>query len=296
MMDVVGLGALNWDRLYFVERPAGPGEEVPVESISEGPGGSAANTIVGLARLGLETGFVGRVGTDAEGRLILDDLEREGVDTSRVKRVEGRSGMIAGVVEKGGERALYAYPGVNRALALEEDDVDYIMRSRFLHMSSFVGEASFEAQKGLLDRIRGVRLSLAPGSLYVSRGLGQIGPLIERAEVLFLNREETEALTGRGYRAGAGLLHEMGAKIVAVTLGARGCYVLAGGKGVKIRAHPTTVVDTTGAGDAFAAGFLYGLLGGRKPEEAARLGSMAASMCIARPGAREGLPRAGDLE
>ncbi len=73
-MDVIGIGALNYDRLYRVERIAGGGDEEIVRSVTDAPGGSAANTIAGLSRLGVRTGFVGIVGTDREGDFILEDL------------------------------------------------------------------------------------------------------------------------------------------------------------------------------------------------------------------------------
>jgi len=294
-MDVIGVGALNLDRLYLVERIARGGEELPVKKIKEAPGGSAANTIVGLARLGIETGFVGRVGDDGEGERMLDDLGREGVDVGGVVRCEGRSGIIVGIVGKSGERALYAYPGVNNELRMNEDSIDYAKKADILHFSSFVGERSYAAQKGLIEELEEVKLSFSPGMLYAQKGLEELEALIERSHVVFVNEEELQLLTGCDVEGGVEALLEAGCGTVAVTQGAGGCLCVTRDEAHSIGALETEVIDTTGAGDAFAAGFLYGLIKGKGLEKCGSLGNFVAARCISSLGAREGLPRADEL-
>ena len=93
--DVVGFGAINLDKLFMVNMIAKEEEESSIMDVKESGGGSAANTIVGLARLGLRTGFIGQVGTDREGKFLLDELKKEGVDTNGIIISEiGRSGTI----------------------------------------------------------------------------------------------------------------------------------------------------------------------------------------------------------
>ncbi len=98
-MDVIGIGALNVDRLYFVSSIARGGEEVSVYSETVAPGGSAANTIVALSRLGLRTGFVGMIGTDEDSKLVLEDLKKEKVDTQKVLDFLLKNQIIANVLE-----------------------------------------------------------------------------------------------------------------------------------------------------------------------------------------------------
>jgi ribokinase len=294
-MDVIGIGALNIDKLYIVDRIARIGEEVAIKSLKQAPGGSAANTIVALSRLGLKTGFIGRVGRDREGDFLLGDLEREGVDTGGVARVNDPTGLIVGFVDKEGERVLYAYPGANDTLAIDQKNLDYAKKARFLHLSSFVGERSYQAQKKLLKELTGVGISFAPGMLYVRKKLKALELMIRKSSVIFLNREETELLTGEDYTRGVDELLGMGAGMVAVTLGKKGCYIAGEGESHTIGGVPTKAVDTTGAGDAFAAGFLYGLLKGKGLEECGRIGNWVASRCIAEVGARAGLPYERDL-
>lgn len=294
-MDVVGIGALNVDMLYRVERIARLGEEVPILSAVRAPGGSAANTIVGLSRLGVSTGFIGNAGSDIEGKYILKDLKREGVDIKGVSMLKGSTGLIIGFIDKRGERVLYAFPGVNDALELNKQRINYAKNAKFLHMSSFVGDRSYRAQKKLLKKLRSVKISFSPGMLYAKKGFEALEALIKRAEVIFLNRKEMLLMTGLEFKKGSKKLLDAGAKVIAVTLGDRGCYVASLEESHALNAFKTKVVDTTGAGDAFSAGFLYGVLLKKDLKTCGKIGSKLASLCVAKVGAREGLPHEADF-
>lgn len=295
-LDVVGFGALNLDKLYRVDRIAGSGEERFITGYSEAPGGSAANTVVGLARLGNQVGYVGKVGSDPEGELLLKSFATENVDTRGVTvSKEGRSGVVIGFVDRGGERALYVNPGVNNTLCLEEIDKDYVNGSKFLHLTSFVGEKPFEAQKRLLRNLPDLRVSFDPGDLYARRGLAALRPILRRSFVVFPNESELKLLTGKRYEDGAKTLIETGVNIVAVKLGKRGCYITDGKEEFLVEAYKVRVVDTTGAGDAFCAGFLHGLLSGKDLYACGRIANFVASCKIEKAGAREGLPTLADL-
>ncbi|MGB9959235.1 MAG: carbohydrate kinase family protein [Candidatus Bathyarchaeales archaeon] len=297
--DVLGLGALNVDKLYKVNRIAGPEEEGFVINCQEACGGSAANAIVGLARLGCRVGFIGKVAMDREGKMLMEDFRREGVDIKGVIRVKGgRSGTVMGFVDEKGDRALYVDPGVNDTLEFEEIDMEYAAQTEFLHMASFVGEKSFETQKKLVETLpENVKISLDPGLLYARRGIKQLDAIITRSFVVLPNAKELALLTGtKDYATGAGKLLEIGVKIVAVKLGSRGCYVTDGNESHHIEAFKVPVVDTTGAGDAFCAGFLYGLISKKSLYECGRIGNFVASQCIMKMGARAGLPRLEDLK
>lgn len=297
--DVVGFGALNVDKLFKVNRIAREEEESFVEDYAEDCGGSAANTVVGLARLGCRVGFVGKVGCDREGDLLIQSFCREGVNIEGIVRAEqGRSGSVFGFVDRKGGRALYINSGVNDTITLEDVKVAYASQTRFLHLTSFVGEKSFETQKKLLDIIPDrVKVSFDPGALYARRGFAALEPIIRRTHVLMPNALELKLLTGEAdYRKGADFMLEKGVTIVAVKLGSSGCYVTDGREQHLIPALNVRVVDTTGAGDAFCAGFLYGLLKDKSLQECGALGNFVASRCIMKMGARAGLPYAKDLE
>jgi len=288
--DVVGLGALNYDVLYAVERIARGGEEVGILDIKKAPGGSAANTIVALARLGAAVGFVGIVGSDTEGALILEEFRREGVET-QITRADGYTGAAIGFVDASGERALYIYPGVNEGLRGADIDRDFVNGARFLHTSSFVNEEQLAMQCELAQELH-AKLSFSPGMLCFKYSLDDLRELIARSAVLFLSLTElTALLPGEDYVHGAARLVSAGAQIVCVTLGAKGSYIAdTTGAAYELAAYPTKAVDTTGAGDAFAAGVLYGLLHQKSLEECGKIGNWVASCCIREYGCRKGLP------
>jgi ribokinase len=178
--------------------------------------------------MGVKTGFIGTVGRDAAGDYILDDMRREGVDTSGITMVGKSTGEVIALVDKKGERMLYAYPGVNDSLRINEATMRYARKAKFLHISSFVGEASYSAQKELLTRLKGTKVSFSPGMLYARKGLKSLGAIIGVSEVAFMNAEELRIMTGAELEEGASELLDLGARIIAVTLGAEGCYIRAG--------------------------------------------------------------------
>jgi ribokinase len=295
--DVVGFGALNLDKLFKVNLIAKAEEEGFVTDFKESGGGSAANTTVGLARLGLKTGFVGKVAADREGKILLNDFKKEGVDVNGVTIAKGgRSGSVMGFVDPKGDRALYVDPGVNDQLGINDIELDYVSGAEFLHLSSFVGDKPFKAQKGVLSKVSGVKACFDPGALYARKALDVIKPIIQRSYALFPNEIEVKLLTGLGYKEGAKKLMELGAEIVAVKLGKRGCYVTNGKENHTIEAYKVEAVDTTGAGDAFCAGFIYGLVKGKSLFECGKLGNFVAFRCVSAMGARTGLPRLADLK
>jgi ribokinase len=296
--DAVGFGALNVDKLYVVNKIAETEDESFVTEYKESCGGSAANTVVGLARLGLKVGFVGRVADDQEGRLLLDDFRKENVDTHGIVVAKnGLSGVVMGFIDKEGQRALYVVPGVNDAIGPKGVSLDYLRRTRLLHLSSFVGEQSFESQKRVVDRISSsVKVSFDPGMLYAKRGLSALRPLIRRAFAMMPNEAELMLLTGKGYEEGAKKLISEGVEVVAVKLGKKGCFVTNGEEKHLLKPCKAEAVDTTGAGDAWNAGFLYGLLRNKDLQECGRLGNFVASRCIRKMGARTGLPHLAELQ
>jgi len=295
--DVVGFGALNVDKLFKVNRIAEAEEESFVQSHIESCGGSAANAMVGLARLGCKVGFIGKVAGDREGALLLGDFQKEAVDTAGVVRADhGHSGQVIGFVGEKGERALYIESGVNDTIRLHEVSAKYVSQSRFLHLTSFVGEESFQTQKQLLDLLPETRVSFDPGALYARKGFEGLEHLIRRTYVMMPNANELKLISGEeDYCKGADFLVGVGVKVVAVKLGADGCYVTDGRERLVIEAFQVKAADTTGAGDAFDAGFLYGFLNNKPLYECGRLGNFVASRCVMKMGARTGLPYVKDL-
>ena len=296
--DVIGFGALNVDTLMKVDKIAGAEEESFIHDYTEACGGSAANTMVGLARLGCKVGFIGKVADDHEGKLQIECFKSEGVDTNGIIRTsKGKSGVCLGFVDKKGARALYINSGVNDQIEFRELQAPYLIGTQFIHLSSFVGEKSFRAQKKLLSFLPdSVKISFDPGSLYAKQGFSAIEPIIQNSYVMMPNVLELQLITGETeIPKGAAMLLDAGVKIVAVKLGGKGCYVTNGEEKRTIQPFKVPVIDTTGAGDAFNAGFLYGLLHDKPLAECGRIGNYVAAQSVTKMGARAGLPYEKDL-
>jgi len=312
-LDVIGFGAMNLDEIAVVPRIVVDGE-TRVRELYRRPGGSAANTVYALAKLGMTTGHVGAVGDDAEGRALVADLTSVGVDTRLLAVKHGvPSGLVRAIADST-RRSLYVYPGANDLFSRRDVPLSYLRRARVLHLTSFVNPKQLALQVWAVRRMpASVKISFAPGGLYAARGMSALRPILERTRVLFANQDEAGTLTRRkDVRAAAEVLLRRGCGIVVITLGAgaeidrvesreprskrrkvrAGCYV------TDSRAEeilPPIVrgrdsVESVGAGDAFAAGFLYGLLKNRPPRECARIGQLVAHCSLRAPGAREGLP------
>ena len=297
--DVIGFGALNVDTLLKVDKIAVAEEESYIRDYSEACGGSAANTVVGLARLGCKVGFIGKVANDHEGNFQFDCFKTEGVDTGGIIQTDkGKSGVVLGLVDKKGARALYINSGVNDLIEPRELKWEYVSQTQVLHLSSFVGEKSFRTQKKLLSSLPDtIKISFDPGSVYAQKGFAAIEPIIQNSYVMMPNALELELLTGEtNYPKGSRMLIDMGVQIVAVKLGEKGCYVTNGQEKRTIQPFRVPVVDTTGAGDAFNAGFLYGLINNKPLVECGRLGNFVASRSVMKMGARVGLPYEKDLD
>ncbi len=219
-IEVVGLGALNIDRIYKVERILDDGEAVVLDACSS-PGGSAANTIYGLAKLGIKTGFSGVVGDDEDGKILLQDFQAVGVNTSRIKaKHRAETGSVLCLSDQLGQRSLYVLPGANNLLTLDDLDLAYINQASMLHLSSFADDRQFKVVLELMDRLdSSVKLSFAPGALYAAKGLKNLAPILKRTYLLFINQSEMRQLTGKDVIAGAESCLRQGCQIVVVTMG-----------------------------------------------------------------------------
>jgi ribokinase len=335
---IIGLGAMNLDELYRVQSVLADNETTIGEHESF-PGGSAANTIYGLAKLGINTGFIGAVGADKEGKLLIQDLRKAGVDTRQIKvKEQAETGKVLGLTDYYGKRALYVAPGANSLLTREDISLEYIGQAEFIFLSSFVDDQQFEAQKWVVSNLpTSVKISFTPGAIYTRKGLNALIPILEKTDILFANESEIEELAGAEFRIAARYLINKGCQTVIVTLGRRtlqemnkgqltmfdfdrqpqvlsanaisdytvnndraekfrfASYVADASNEYVIESKAGYKKDTTGAGDAFAAGFLYGLLNGKGFEECSCLGGLVAQFSITKMGARQGLPTLDEL-
>ncbi len=293
--DALGFGAINLDKICRVDEIVGSGQESFINDMILAPGGSAANTIVALAKLNLKTGYIGKVGCDEDGEFLINSFEKEYVNIEGiVKSHKGFSGQSLIFEDASGERQIYIYPGANDELQFEEVDCDYANNTKVLHLTSFVGIKPFKAQQKIIEKLPNIMITFDPGDIYASKGLKTLKSLIEKSSIIFTNTskhiESMEIITNQEYKKASKFLIESGAEIVAIKLGSRGCYVTDLNESYLIEPYKVNPVSTTGAGDAFDAGFIYGHLKGKDIFYCGKFGNYIASRCITKPGARQGLP------
>ena len=297
--EIIGFGALNVDRLYSVDKIVSHDEESFITSETDTPGGSAANTIVGLARLGCSTSIIGKIAEDDEGDLIEYNLAVNGVYTNNLIYSEsGSTGKCIGFVDKNGERCLYISPGVNDDIKIGEINPLNIMRCKIMHYTSFVGD-SFNTQIELLEKLsKETLLSFDPGMLYVEKGFDELKPILERTDILLINESELRLLCNNDYddlkELTLGLL-DLGIDTVVVKQGSKGVFAINNSQKCFVEAYECEVVDTTGAGDSFNSGFLYSFLKGYGLEKSCQIGNWVASKAIQGFG-MEKFPTAKELE
>ncbi|GFP24881.1 ribokinase [Candidatus Hakubella thermalkaliphila] len=301
-LQVIGFGALNLDLIFQVDESLGrelgvrAGEEWAREPqqvdallavlykegrlVGKAGGGSAANTVVALSGMGFRAGYVGKIGSDSEGEFIWKSLDS--IDRSRILRGE-RSGIcLTLLIGKDRDRSMIVFPNVNDTLCWEDLDVEYAKECDFLHLTSFVGDRPLEAQRRLAAEAGSeVKISFDPGMLYARRGIPALLPILKNTYICFPSEEEVEILSGKEFWEGSRQLLDLGVQIVVCTMGHKGSYVFTEKEefwtpAVKIR----EVVDTTGAGDVFAAGFLAGLLEQKSLRECADLATKWAARSI----------------
>jgi sugar/nucleoside kinase (ribokinase family) len=265
----------------------------PVEQIPEGQGGqlveeirmtaagSAGGAALILAKLGAQVHSAGAIGADALGDQLVALLERDGVDTSLLARRDGvQTSASVLPIRPDGSRPAFHVVGANGTYGSQDAPWEAIERATHLHVGGpeFMGG---EAAAKICSRARqhGVVTSadiLAPGDMGL---LEWIAPLLPELDYLLPNDEQVLGFTGESdLTAGCRALVDRGVGCVAATRGADGVLVVDAEEVVEVPAFEVDVVDTTGCGDAFSAGFLRGLALGRDPRAAAALGCATAAM------------------
>ena len=293
--QVVVLGGAAVDLVARVEELPQRDSLVLARSFERFPGGSAANVAVGLARLDRRVGFVGKLGDDEHGRLLMEAFEQEGVDTRCVIVETGRPTATCFIAVDGrGERMIVALPGAAVIEKIEELDLDYVRGARAVYIGPSYPEVATATAAAV--RESGGAVFYAPGGVHVPVGI--LGPVLERTAVLLVSRTEALALTGQpSPDEAARTLREMGPQVVVETLGPEGALVASGAGLTHVPSFAVPdAQDTTGAGDAFAAGLIAGFLEGLDWEAAARMGCAVAALKIRHVGARSGLPSREEVE
>ena len=254
-------------------------------------GGSVANTMVGVALFGGSALFTGKVGNDAVGETYRASMAEAGVELD-VEAADGPTGTCLVLVTPDGERTMRTSLGSSSALGPADIRADRIARAHMVYVEGYLWGAESTASAGAhaleMARSAGVQtsLTLSDPSMVEHHGdeLRRLVP--ELVEVVFCNEQEAKLYSRAGDRSEA--LHRLGqdCPLVFMTCGADGSMIYDRGEVTPVETYRVPVVDTTGAGDAYAAGALYGLAHGLAPERSGRLGSFAAARVVAQMGPR----------
>lgn len=292
--DAVGFGLNAVDHLVVVpEYPAFDTKTQLVEHV-QAAGGQTASAMVGLQRLGMKTAYAGRYGSDREGAFGLSKLKEEGVNTEYAEVVEGARNQIAFIIidERSGERTIIWDRDERLAYNADEAPVELAARGSVLHLDAHDPRACVRMARAA--REAGAIVSADIDNIY--DGLEELLPLID---ILVSSAEFPHRLTGlRDERASlAETKARYGCTLVGMTLGARGALVYHEGVFIESPAFqvPGGCRDTTGAGDAFHAGLLYGLLAGEEIEASLRLANATAALKCRSLGARTSLPTRAEV-
>ena len=264
------------------------------------PGGSAANCAAAAARLGARVNLVARVGNDLFSHLLTEDLDRHGIGSSAVENTEGPSSLVVALIDPRGQRTFVSARGPASGRIPPEVYLPLLDEASMVHLSgySFQDPGSRFTALHLLEeaRRREITISLDPSPLFAENYRTELG-WMEGIDYLFPNLHEATAITGMSSPEDAArALRGWGARVVVVTIGAGGCLVHDESGLVHIPAvRKFPVVDTTGAGDGFAGGFLAVTLAGGAPVQAAKVGSLVAALIIAEAGGHTGSPSLDEL-
>ena len=261
----------------------------------ETSGGSAANTVAGIAAMGGRAGFVGQVADDQLGEVFVHDIRAQGVEFETPACKDGvPTGRCLILVTPDAQRTMNTFPGAAHRLTHDVLDHDQIRGAAILYLEAYLWRADGpraamkQAMQVAAEAGRKVAFTLSDIAL-IALHRAEFLEIIEGGmiDMLFANEEELKALAGTAHLDDAIVAIAPKVRCLVVTCGAKGARAVSGAETVTVPAvWIDKVVDTTGAGDLFAAGFLIGQARGRSLEDSLRIGALAASEVISHYGAR----------
>lgn len=250
-------------------------------------GGSAGNTIIALTFLGTEAGFIGKIGNDEYGTFFKENYQKNGVE-SKLLTCDLPSGVASTFISPDGERTFGTHLGAASALKAEDLSLEMFKGYTYLYIEGYLVQDHAMILRAIeLAKEAGLQVCIDMASYnIVESDLEFFTMLVNKyVDIVFANEEEAKAFTGKEAKEAVNEISKM-CSIAVVKMGAKGSYIKKGTEEIHVEALPVKkVVDTTGAGDYFAAGFLYGLTCGYSLEKCAAIGSILAGYIIQTIGA-----------
>lgn len=276
------------------------GEKIPVDSIAYGVAGNAANVVVGCSLLGLKTAIYTHTGYDWQGENIIKKFSEKGVSADFVVVEKGKSSNLSVVLTFQGERTIFVY---HQPWHYKLPELSVCKWLYFTSVSaSFTNSDLINEVCHFIDQTR-TKLAFSPGTYQLKVGIKKYPKLLERCDLMIVNFEEAKDILGIEKTERINVMRDLlskmlllGPKIIVVTNGEEGSYATDGKKYLKVGIFPTKLVERTGAGDAYASGFISALVYNQSLEEAMVWGTINASQVISEVGAQNGLLTKEDLE
>ncbi|MXO60438.1 adenosine kinase [Altererythrobacter salegens] len=281
-----GMTLVDTERANELYDAMGPAREIS--------GGSAANTLAGLSAMGAQCAFIGQVAKDQLGEVFAHDIHAVGIDFDTPARAgDPPTARCLIFVTPDAQRTMNTFLGASQFLPAAAIDEEAIGGARVLYLEGYLWdpEEPRAAMRRAIETARAAGREVAftlSDAFVISRHGDDFRQLIDEGliDILFANHVELAALTGEDdFEDGIAALRDK-VPVLVVTRSEKGAVAVSGGERAEVAAEPTEVVDTTGAGDLFAAGFLYGHVNGEPLERSLRRGAIAAAEIISHYGAR----------
>ena len=258
-------------------------------------GGCAHNTGIDLAKIGIKTAVIGKVGSDGFGDFMVGSLEKNGIDcrgVARDREVATSATMV--MVHGDGERSFIHYIGANATLTDADIDFEIIKSSKILHVAGAFLMPGFDGEPTarVLKKAREMGVTTALDTAWDSRGnwMKLLEPCLEYVDYAVPSIEEARMVTGRHEPEDvAKALMDKGVGVVALKMGSEGCYIRSSDIELRIPIYKVRALDALGAGDAFAAGFLAGLVNGWGLERTGKFANATGAFCVTALGATTGI-------
>ncbi|NHJ12085.1 MAG: carbohydrate kinase family protein [Candidatus Thorarchaeota archaeon] len=285
--EVVAIGKINMDVVMRVENLPGPNDHVTTDEGYISFGGSASNFATQSARLGVPTGLVSCIGNDVYGQLALKELAQAGVDTSQVLVLDQQpTGIFFLAEQRNGNRIVFTEPGANRFLEKHIFDEEAVAKAKIIHVAG--GFPMMNARALQTATLNGMIFSLDPGR---AAGNLDFSKTLSKTDLLFVNEIELKTYfnippTEKNLKAFAKTFPG----IVIVKRGRKGAVATDGFEYCTSQVFDVKTVDTLGAGDAFAAGFVTAWTRSENIEKALHVGNAVAALTITKQGAQSGQP------
>ncbi len=302
MLDVLTIGDATLDTFIILEEDEAHcniihhkkllclnyADKISIEHTAQSVGGNAANVAVGIRKLGLSSSIITELGDDMNGQVILAELKRANVQTNLVRLLPGKNTRYGIILNYESERTILSSQ-VERSYRLPK-----LPSTHWIYYSS-LGKSFAKLQTKLIAQIKKIdsHIAMNPGSYQLRYGLDTVRKMLNYTDLLFVNKEEAELLVSKKQKQllkkTIYALHQRGVKQIVVTDGENGSYASDGSHIWKMLTYPIKPKAKTGAGDAYASGFLSAIVQNKSLPEAMKWGTANAGGAIQQFGAQHGL-------